>query len=153
MKSILAPIIMVFLIADLSFAQQRGQRQMQDTPQAQMQQRQQDPGMNLPNLTDEQREQIRKSVIENREKMLPLQNQLREKQARLRTLTTGNTVNMREAELVIDEVAALQSQMLKNRMNHRNEIRNNLTDEQKVIFDTMGQRRAMQQRMRQNQRN
>ena len=153
MKSILTSIILVFLIVDLGFAQQRGQRQMQDRPQAQMQQRQQDPGMNLPNLTDEQREQIRKSMIENREIMLPLQNQLREKQARLRTLTTGNTVNMRNAEVVIDEIAELQSQMLKSRINHRNEIRNILTDEQKVVFDTMGQRRVMQHKMRQNQRN
>jgi Spy/CpxP family protein refolding chaperone len=153
MKSILVSVIMVFLIADLGYSQQRGQRQMQERPQVQMQQRQHNPGMNIPNLTDEQREQIRKSVIENREKMLPLQNQLREKHARLRTLTTGNTVNIRDAEQVIDEVTVIQSRMMKNRINHRNEIRNILTDEQKVVFDTMGQRRVMQQRMRQNQRN
>lgn len=92
--------------------------------------------MNLPDLTDEQRTQIRNIMLNTRKEMLPIQNELREKQAQLRTLTTGENIDMEAANTVIEEIGALRTKMMKNRITSRQEIRNLLTEEQRIIFDS-----------------
>ena len=67
--------------------------------------------------------------------MQPLRNQLGEKKARLRTLTTADKVNMTEVNKVIDDIGAMQTQLMKLKEQRRQEIRKLLNDEQRVMFD------------------
>jgi len=92
--------------------------------------------MRIPDLTDEQREQIQQLRLEHREAVLPLQNELREKQARLQTLTTGEETDLAAANQVIEEIGALRTEMMKTRLEHRMSVRNLLTEEQRIVFDT-----------------
>jgi Spy/CpxP family protein refolding chaperone len=92
--------------------------------------------LNLPNLTDEQKEQIAKLRTENMKAMLDSRNQIQEKMARLHTLQTADKPDMNAINSVIDEIAELKATMAKTRAAHRQKIRSLLTDEQRVIFDS-----------------
>jgi Spy/CpxP family protein refolding chaperone len=107
--------------------------------------------MQIPDLTEEQQEQIQSIMLDIREQMLPIQNQMREKRARLRTLSTGTEVDAKAAESVIEEIGDLRTQMMKERFASRQEIRTLLTDEQKVWFDSRSHR-FMQKRMQRGNR-
>lgn len=137
MENMMKTVLVLVLVGGLampSLAQQRSNRMMQDRP---MQfHRQGGQMMNLPDLTDEQRTQIRNIMLNTRKEMLPIQNELREKQAQLRTLTTGENIDMEAANTVIEEIGALRTKMMKNRITSRQEIRNLLTEEQRIIFDS-----------------
>lgn len=90
----------------------------------------------IPDLTDEQKEQIKELKTDHLKATLPLKNQLQEKEARLQTVSTGDNVNMNDVNKTIDEIAAIKTKMAKSRAAHRQQIRKILTDEQRVFFDS-----------------
>lgn len=93
------------------------------------------PLRGIPDLTEEQQEQIESLQLENRQQMITLQNQLREQEARLRTLTTGSEPDQSAAEGVIDQIAASRASIMKSQLALRMRIRELLTDEQRTLFD------------------
>ncbi|MDX1586158.1 MAG: Spy/CpxP family protein refolding chaperone [Balneolaceae bacterium] len=100
----------------------------------------------LPGLTDEQKEQIREVMLETRKEMLPIQNQVREKRAQLRTLRTSENADMKAINSMVDEISGLRAGMMKTRLASEQEIRNLLTEEQRIIFDSrspMGKKPGM----------
>lgn len=86
-------------------------------------------------LTDEQKDQIEKIRIENMKKALPVKNQINEKKAELRTLTTGDNIDMKAAGKVLANIEDLKSELAKQMVRTRLDIRNVLNDEQKIMFD------------------
>lgn len=96
------------------------------------------PMNRIPNLTDEQREQIQQIHLEARKNGLEVRNQIIEKQAQLRTRTTGSDINSEEASQLIDEISGLRAQLMKQRLQAHIQVRELLTDEQKVVFDARG---------------
>lgn len=138
LKSILLMTLLLGLTAS-SFAQ-RGQnkRTFQDRPgpcayQANDVNR---AMFRIPDLTDEQKEQIRNIRLENRSAMLPYRNQINEKRARLQTLTTGDQQDLDAANQVVEEIGVLRTEMMKQRLANRVKVRDVLTEEQRVIFDS-----------------
>lgn len=93
----------------------------------------------IPDLTDEQKEQIRTVMTETRKEMLPLQNQVREKSAQLLTLRTAENADMNAINAMVEEISSLRAAMMKNRLASEQEIRALLTDDQRVIFDSRRQ--------------
>ena len=87
------------------------------------------------NLTQEQKDQIEKIRTEQMKKALPLRNQIAEKNSKLLTLTTGDNINQKSADKVLADIENLKSEMAKQMVRTRLDIRNVLTDEQKIIFD------------------
>lgn len=87
-------------------------------------------------LTDAQKEQIEKFQTEHTKKVLPLRNELGELRAELRTLSTVDKVNMNDINKKIDEIGKVQTELMKERAAHRQQIRSLLTDEQRVKFDS-----------------
>jgi len=99
------------------------------------------PGWNqscqgIPNLTDQQQEQIQDLRMDHMKEMTDFRNQLNEKRARLRTLETKDDPNMDAIHQVIEEMGAIRTNMQKNRANHRQGVRNLLSDEQQVYYDS-----------------
>ena len=89
----------------------------------------------IPDLTDEQEEQIRDlrtAHIEDREEVRSDMRILREE---YRDLTSGQDYSKNAAAKKIDEITSLKNQMMQENLEHRNEVRALLTDEQKVYFD------------------
>jgi Spy/CpxP family protein refolding chaperone len=88
----------------------------------------------IPGLSEEQQGQIKALKTEHMKAVQPLHNQLGEKKARLRTLTTADKVNMAEVNKVIDDIGKMQTQLMKLKEKHRQEIRKLLNDEQRFMF-------------------
>lgn len=93
----------------------------------------------IPDLTEKQKEQIQQLRTEHLKALLPLKNQLMEKEARLQTLSTSEKVDMKEINTIIEEIGAIRTRMMKERAAHRQEIRTLLTEKQRLLFDARPQ--------------
>lgn len=93
--------------------------------------------MAMLDLSDEQKEQIQEIHLNGQKEMLPLKTQLQEAHAKLRTLTVADEYDEGEVQEVIGEISELNKTMLTNRVEHRQQIRELLTDDQRVKFDNL----------------
>ncbi len=89
----------------------------------------------IPNLTKEQSESIHKLQINVAQAKFPLENNVREKEARLHTISTVKVPDMQAIEKQIDEIARVKVQLAKLQAAHDQDIRKVLDDEQRLIFD------------------
>lgn len=90
----------------------------------------------IPNLTDEQREAIKAIKTNSKKQTLPIHNQLGEKRAKMKTLTTADSPDMAQVDALIDEMSGLQAELMKIKARQKQEIRSLLNDEQRLAFDT-----------------
>ncbi|MBN1351198.1 Spy/CpxP family protein refolding chaperone [candidate division KSB1 bacterium] len=90
----------------------------------------------IPDLTDQQKEQIETLQTAHIKATLPLQNEIAEKRARMRTLSTAEKVDMNKINETIDAIGALDVKLMKLQAAHHQEIRKLLTDKQRLFFDT-----------------
>ena len=98
------------------------------------------PLAGIPDLTDEQKDKIKGLHIDHLKSLLPLENQLDEKRARLKSLTTVDNVNLEKIDGVIDDITSINNKIMKSRVRHGQDIRNILTEEQRIIFDSRAHR-------------
>ncbi len=73
--------------------------------------------------------------------MLPLRNQIREKNARLSTLTTSENYDKDKVNALVKEIGDLRTQMMMTKVEHRQEIRSLLNEEQQINFDLLRQKK------------
>lgn len=159
MKSILKLSVLTALVFALSVnasAQQRlnnpdrlrGDRQSQMQKMHSNQGNQHQQMMNMLDLNEEQSEQIETIHLNGQKSMLPLRNTLREKNARLRTLTTSESYDEKAVNEVIEEISEIRAAMLTMRTSHRRQIRELLTEEQHIKFDSFQQNSLRRQHKR-----
>ena len=86
-------------------------------------------------LTEVQKTKMSKIRTANQKVMLNLRNQLNEKQAHLRTISTGDKVDMTKVNKTIEEIGAIKTSIEKNRAATQQKIRKLLTEEQRIKFD------------------
>lgn len=92
----------------------------------------------IPDLTPEQQAKLKELHTANMKEMTTIKNQLVEKKAHLNTLRTSDNPNMSEIDKTIDEITALSGKMMKQRERMIQNIRKELTEEQRVYFDAHG---------------
>ncbi len=147
MKRLLKTTFLVFMLSAFAVnvqAQRMNNRNMnkQQNPQTRMlqqgnqNQRGGGPEMFIPNLTDEQIQQIRDIRTSGQKAALPVKNQLREKRAKLITLTSADKYDAKAVNAVVDDISKLEKTMMLFQIEHRQQIRSVLTEEQRVIFDS-----------------
>ena len=90
---------------------------------------------NIPNLTDTQKTSLETMRTTHMKEMLPLRNELREKQAHLKTISSGENVDMTKVNKQIEDIGVLRLKQAKNRAKHHQEVRSILTADQRVWFD------------------
>ncbi len=90
----------------------------------------------IPDLTEQQKEQIEELNIANMKTMLPLQNELHEKEAQLHTLSTSDNPSMNKINGLIDEIGTIKTKMMKQREDHRQKVRKLLNEKQRLFLDT-----------------
>ena len=150
MRRIITTAFLLLLIGTLSVQAQRNDQQerrkvikerieKRDGQQGQMRRGPQTMLAKL-DLSEDQKEQIKGIMLEGKQESLPLENQLREKRARLRTLSSGDTYDVAALNKVADEMGDLQASIHKIHIAKKGEIRSLLNDEQKIKFDTMPDR-------------
>lgn len=89
----------------------------------------------IPDLTEEQEEQIRESRTAHINDMEEFRTDMRILREEYRDLTSGQDYDKKAASKKIDAITALKNKMMKQNLEHRNEVRSMLSDEQKVHFD------------------
>ena len=94
------------------------------------------PPLDLPDLTVEQKEKIKKTDLKQMAAMTPLRNQMREKRVRLASILTTMPMDIALADQLADEIGKLASAILKLQIRHDQELRNILTPDQQIIFDS-----------------
>uniref|UniRef100_UPI00404872FA Spy/CpxP family protein refolding chaperone n=2 Tax=Roseivirga sp. TaxID=1964215 RepID=UPI00404872FA len=92
-------------------------------------------GPKIPDLTEEQKEQLRGFHVAAEKTALPIKNKLSENEARLKTLTTSEGYDAKAVDKVIDEIGKLKTDLLKLRVSTDQKIRGILTEEQLVFFN------------------
>lgn len=102
----------------------------------------------IPDLTEAQKEQIQKLRTAHLKEMQDFRNQVGENRARHRTLMTAAKADQKAIDANIDEYTKLRNQMMKKQAAHRQQIRNLLTDDQKVFFDNRGMKGLQGEGMR-----
>lgn len=90
----------------------------------------------LPNLTDQQQQQIKELRTRHQQAMLPLENQLNEKTARLKTLLSVQNQDNKQIDKILSDISDIQIAMLKEKVTHYQAIQALLTPEQRVAFDS-----------------
>ena len=90
----------------------------------------------IPDLTDDQRANMKEFRLDMQKKMLPLRNELGENRAKMRTLTTAESADMKAINKLIDGNAEIMANMMKVRAENHQSIRKILTEEQRIVFDS-----------------
>ncbi len=93
------------------------------------------PQLDLPGLTEDQKDKIFKSDMEHMKMMTPLHNQISEKKARLQTLLTTMPFDVKAADQIAEELGKIGTSILKETIKHDQELRTLLTPQQQVLFD------------------
>ena len=91
-------------------------------------------------LTDIQKDQVKKTHLQHAEKVIELRNLLGEKEANLRTISSAKKVDMGDINDVIEEIGALRIKVMKNKESLKQSFRKILTDDQRIMFDLHSQR-------------
>ncbi len=102
-----------------------------------------DTGCCILNLSQEQQQKMNELIIKHLKEITPLKNELKEKRARLRTLETVDKPDVNAINKTIEEIGSLQTQLMKKKSAHRLEVLSLLTDEQKVIYNSYGNKKGM----------
>lgn len=87
-------------------------------------------------MTEDLRASFKTAHIEMMKKMQPYENQLNELSAQLKTGCTGKDIDLKKVDKLIDEQANVRLEMAKIKTNFKLDLRSQLTDEQKVMFDS-----------------
>jgi len=92
--------------------------------------------MNIPDLTDEQKQKMETLQVAHLKIMNDFRNQKSELRAKKQTLMSSDKTDMNAINAVIDQMTGLQNKMMKEGAKHHQEVRALLTDTQKVYFDS-----------------
>jgi Spy/CpxP family protein refolding chaperone len=87
------------------------------------------------NLTAEQKNAFKQSILAMQKQLQPIRNELGEAEARQKTLTTAEKPDLTAINKNIEKIGALKVEMAKIQAKYRLDIRAQLTDEQRLKFD------------------
>ncbi len=93
----------------------------------------------IPDLTEEQEEAIKKLRLDQVERNTHYRNKMDELRVQKRNLMTGTSEG--DVDQVIDEITELRNMQMKANVQHRENVRDLLTEDQRVIFDSKVMRR------------
>ena len=91
--------------------------------------------MGIPDLSVEQIQKIEKLRLEHRKDVLSLRSKIKAAHLDLEGLIMEESAQ-KDIDKKVEEIGKMETELMKKRIAHRIEIRNLLTDEQKVIFDS-----------------
>lgn len=145
-KVFITSMMALILIFSADAFGQRGRRAPDVRPQQRFSERPMEQGAErgqyadvcqmIPDLTEEQETQIQSLRLEQLERNTAHRNAMDELRARKRSLMTEADPDMSAINNVIDEMTALRNAQMKENVNHHLAVRELLTEEQRVIFDS-----------------
>lgn len=105
------------------------------------------------NLTEKQKQEMQEVRKMHKEDIEPIKNELKEKEAKLQGLKESETVNIDEANALIDEIYTLKAQKEKLKFVHHQQMNKILTAEQRVKMKELhAEKRAVKEKHHQMQK-
>lgn len=92
-------------------------------------------GPKIPNLTEEQQVQLKELHLTMEKASLPIHNQIAEKEARLKSITTADEINLKDAGRVIQEISDLRTKLMNLRVENLVKLKEVLTEEQELALN------------------
>jgi len=86
-------------------------------------------------LSDKQKQQIAKLKRDHHRKMVELGSKMAGMRGKIKLMITGEDFKQSDLNELCQNIGKFHERMVQMRVNHMRQIRNLLTDEQKVIFD------------------
>jgi len=121
-------------------------------PKNQMEQRQRPKlerrGPEIPNLTEEQKSQLKAFRMEEVRKTQPIQNIVAEKEARLNTLSSAAKYDEKAVNKVIEEIGGLRTDLLRMKVASQYQIKSILTEEEILNFNKHQPKKGKQREYR-----
>lgn len=135
-KILMLVVLMGLSVAGMAQRTDKGSKKPFHSPEREMRMnnQQRDSGRVM-NLTDEQKEAFKQSMLAIQKQLQPLRNELGELKAHQKTLMTAEKPDSRDIEKNIEQMGALKVEMEKIQAKHRIEMRQQLTEEQRLLFD------------------
>ncbi|UII23104.1 Spy/CpxP family protein refolding chaperone [Fulvivirga ligni] len=96
----------------------------------------------IPNLTEEQKTKMKDLRMAFQKETMPMKNDLNEKRAKLRTLTTVDSPDMKKVNKLIEDMGEVEVKLHKAKVAHQQEVRKQLTEEQRIAFDSHSGKRG-----------
>ena len=96
----------------------------------------------IPDLTEDQKTDIKKLRTEHRKEVQQIKNQMDIKRAELKALQTAENPDIAAINKKIEERSALRTDLEKKSAAHKQDVRKLLNDEQKVVYDNKMNRKA-----------
>lgn len=93
------------------------------------------PVWSIPGLTEDQETNIRQIHLDFQKQILQVNNQIREKEAQLRTQMTQDKPNQGQIDRLVEEIGTLRTAVIKARTAAHMKVRALLTEEQRIQFD------------------
>jgi len=97
-------------------------------------------------LSEAQQSKFEELRLGTQKAILPLRNQLGENHAKMRTLTTAESPDMKAINKLIDKTSQLEAEIAKIRAANHQTLRMTLTEEQRIKFDSKAHMRKGQDR-------
>lgn len=95
----------------------------------------------IPDLTEEQKSELKSLRTEHLKVMRDFRNQMGEITAKQRTAMSADPINEKETDNLIDQKTSLMNKQMKAQVAHRAAIKEILTEEQVLAMDEFRQRR------------
>ena len=140
-KSVMIIAMMVFFSTTIFAQGPHGKQKMQGNNAC----------MNIPDLSDDQKEKIKDLKTAHMKEVMPLKNELNEKRAHLKTISTGDNADINKIYAAIDEMSKIRTNIQKKGAKHRQDVRKVLTEDQQVLFDMRAGKNHKRQHMMQGQ--
>ena len=143
---LLVAIIVVLGLSLSVMAQPYGRGQMQQRSMKSQ------AGMQMLDLTEDQKEQIKIMHLTHVKDVQPLKDEVKINRAKINALLNNDDPDMKQIVSLVEANGKLLTQIQVKGIEQKINVRSLLTDEQKIIFDAhsekMGKRRAMAQHYR-----
>ena len=134
-KLVMLLFVMIFTGMSINSMAQRDLMRLQNFQKGQRMNQQNEWMCPIPDLTEDQQAKIKTIRLKNQKEMTKKRNLMREKRVHLITLQSEDNLNMKEINNIIDQIADMRAEMMKSRIANHQEVRNLLTDDQKMFFD------------------
>jgi len=132
LEKVMIVITMILMVNIVAYAQQgNGHNQRHDSNLKQ--------GLNL---SEDQLSKMKTIRLDLQKELLPIKNKLGENKARYRTLTTAENADMKAINKLIDDNSQLTASMAKLKAANHQTVRQLLTEDQRILFDSRDMRRV-----------
>lgn len=136
-------LIAAFAISITAMAQQPNRNRMSPEQREMMVKRFEKARTNSKSFfTEEQQEKMKALRLETTKEIQPLRNELNELKARQRTLTTAEKADMNAINDNISKMSDIQADIQMIRAKQHQEVRSMLSEEQRIKFDEMKNRKG-----------